>query len=69
MRGIQLPTYHSGHDREKADGEKVARAVFNGGGDSIRWYFGSKDSSSGDGVGGGSSSKRQIGMGGSGVAA
>jgi hypothetical protein len=47
----------------------VARAVFNGGGDSIRWYFGSKDSSSGDGVGGGSSSKRQIGMGGSGVAA
>jgi hypothetical protein len=47
----------------------VARAVFNRGGDGARWCSGSKDSSDGDGVGGGSMSKRRIGMGGSGVAA
>jgi hypothetical protein len=41
---------------------------FEQGGDGIRRCSGSKDSSSGDGVGGGSSSKRRIGMGGSGVA-
>jgi hypothetical protein len=54
--------------REAGDGE-VAQAVFNNGGEDVRWCSGSKDSFSGDGVGGVSSSKRRIGMGGSGVAA
>jgi hypothetical protein len=47
----------------------VACTIFNDGGDGIRRRSGSKDSYGGDGVGGGSSSKRWIGMGSSGVAA
>jgi hypothetical protein len=54
--------------REAGDGE-AARAVFNSGGDDVRRCSDSKDSSDGDGVGGGSSSKCWIGMGGSGLAA
>jgi hypothetical protein len=42
--------------REAGDGE-VARAVFHGGGDGVRQRSVSMDSSGGDGVGGGSSSK------------
>jgi hypothetical protein len=57
-----LPTYHGGNDREKANNEKVAQATFNGYGDCVRQRSGSKDSSGSDGVGGGSSSKRRIGM-------
>jgi hypothetical protein len=64
-----LRTYHGENGpREAGDGE-VARAVFNGGGDGVLRRSGSKDSSGSDGVGGGSSSNRQIGTGGSGVAA
>jgi hypothetical protein len=53
---------------EAGDGE-VARAVFNGGGDGVRWRSSSKNSSGSNGVGGGSSSKHRIGTGGSSVAA
>jgi hypothetical protein len=64
-----LRTYHGENGpRETGDGE-VAQVVFNSGGDGVRRCSGSKDSSDGDGVGGGSSSKRQIGTRGSGVAA
>jgi hypothetical protein len=56
-----LLTSGGGSDREKADDKKVAWAVFNGGGDSIRRCSGSKDFSGGSGVGEGSS-KRWIGM-------
>jgi hypothetical protein len=48
--------------REAGEGE-MARAVFNGSGDGVRRRSVSKDSSNGDGVGGGSSSKRRIGAG------
>jgi hypothetical protein len=41
----------------------------NGGGDGVRWRSVSKDFSGGDGVGEGSSSRRRIETGGSGVAA
>jgi hypothetical protein len=51
-----LPTYHGGNDREKASDEKATWVAFNGGGDGS------------GGVGGGSSSKRWIGMGGFGEA-
>jgi hypothetical protein len=64
-----LWTYHGENGpREASDGE-VARVVFNGGGDDVRRHSGSKDSFGCDIVGRGSSSKRRIGTGGSGVAA
>jgi hypothetical protein len=59
-----LPTYHAGNGRGKAGDERAAWAAFNSGGDDVRWRFGSKDSSGNGDVGGGSSSKRWIGMGG-----
>jgi hypothetical protein len=59
-----LPTYRGGNDRGKADDERAARAAFNGGGDGIQRCSGSMDSSGSCGVGGGSSSKRQISAGG-----
>jgi hypothetical protein len=43
--------------REAGDGE-AAWAVFNSGGDGVRWRYVSKDSFGSDGVGGGSSSKQ-----------
>jgi hypothetical protein len=64
-----LLTFDGGNDREKAGDEKAAGAVFNGNGDGVQRYFGSKDFSSGGGVGEGSSSKRWIGMGSSGAVA
>jgi hypothetical protein len=54
--------------RDVGDGE-AAQAVFNGGGDGIRWHSVSMDSSSGDGVGEGSSSKRRMSAGVFGAAA
>jgi hypothetical protein len=58
-----LPTYRSGNEpREAGDGE-AARAVFNGGGDGVRWHSGSKGFSGSGGVGGGSSFKRRISVG------
>jgi hypothetical protein len=63
-----LQTYRGGNRlREPSNGE-VARVAFNGGGDDIWWRFGSNDFSGGGNVGLGSSSKCQIGTGGSGVA-
>jgi hypothetical protein len=59
-----LPTYCGGNDLGKAGNEREARAAFNGGGDGVRRYSGSKDSSGSGDVGGGSSSKRKIGAGG-----
>jgi hypothetical protein len=63
-----LPTYRGGNNREKAGNEKVPRAAFNGGGDSIWRCSSSKNSSGSGGVGGGSSSNRQIETGGFSVA-
>jgi hypothetical protein len=58
-----LRTYRGeNRPREASDGE-TTRAVYNGGGDSVQRRFVSKDSSSGDGVFGGSSSKRRISTG------
>jgi hypothetical protein len=59
-----LPTYRCGNDQGKADDERAARAAFNGGGDRVQWCFSSKYSSGSGGVGGGSSSKRRISVGG-----
>jgi hypothetical protein len=60
---LVLRTYHGENGpREASDGE-AAWVVFNDGGDGVRWRSGSKDCSGGDGVGGGSSSKRWIGAG------
>jgi hypothetical protein len=64
-----LQTYYGENGPHEADDGEAARAVFNGDGDSVGWLSGSKDSSGSSGVGGGSSSKRQIGAEGSGAAA
>jgi hypothetical protein len=64
-----LPTYRGANDRGKAGDERAARAVFNGGGDDVRWRFGSKSFSGSGGVGGGSSSKWRINVGVFGVVA
>jgi hypothetical protein len=64
-----LQTYRGENGPEEAGDGEVAQAVFNGGGDGVRRCSGSKDSSDGDAVGGGSSSKRRIRTGGSGVVA
>jgi hypothetical protein len=65
---LVLWTYRSeNRPREAGDGE-ASRAVFNDGGDGVQRCSISKDSSGGDGVGGGSS-KRWIGTGVSSVAA
>jgi hypothetical protein len=63
-----LPTYHSGNDRGKADDERAAWAAFNCGGHGIRRCSSSKDSFGSGDVGGGSSSKRWISVRGSDVA-
>jgi hypothetical protein len=69
LEKLVLRTYHSEDGpREVGDGE-AGRAVFNGGGDGVQWHSSTKGSSDSDGVGGGSSSKRRIGMGGSSAAA
>jgi hypothetical protein len=64
-----LRTCRGENGPREAGNREAARAVFNGGGDGIRWQSGSKDSSDGNGVGGGSTSKRRIATGGFGVAA
>jgi hypothetical protein len=63
-----LRTYRGENGPREAGDREAARVVFNGGGDGVRWHSGSKDSSDGNGVGGGSTSKRRIAMGGFGVA-
>jgi hypothetical protein len=63
-----LRTYRGENGPQEAGDGEATRVVFNGGGDGVRRCSGSKDSSGGDGVGGGSSSKRRIGTGGSSVA-
>jgi hypothetical protein len=64
-----LLTSNDGNNRAMSDNEKVAQAVFNGGGDDVRWRSSSVDFSGGGGVGRGSSSKRRIGTGSSDAAA
>jgi hypothetical protein len=58
-----LLTYHDGNDQGKAGDLRAARAAFNGGGDGVQWRTSSKNYSGSSGVGGGSSSKWQIGAG------
>jgi hypothetical protein len=66
--GLFFQTYHGGNGpREASDGEAV-RVAFNSSGHDVQQRSGSNDFSGG-GVGGGSSSKRQIGTGGSGEVA
>jgi hypothetical protein len=67
--GLILQTYRGGNKPQEANDEEAARAAFNDGGDDIQRRSSSKDFSDGSSVGRGSSSKRQIGTGGSGVAA
>jgi hypothetical protein len=55
-----LRTYRGENGPQEASDREASQAVFNSGGDGVRRRFGSKDSSGGDGVGGGSSSKRRI---------
>jgi hypothetical protein len=57
-----LLTFGGGNDWEKTGDEKAAQAVFNGGGDGIRWCNGGKDFSDGGGVCWGSSSMRRHGL-------
>jgi hypothetical protein len=49
---LVLWTYHGENRPREADDGEAARAVFNGGGDGVRWRSGSKDSSGSDSVGG-----------------
>jgi hypothetical protein len=66
--GLIFQTYHGGNGpREASDGEAV-RVAFNSSGHDVQQRSGSNDFSGG-GVGRGSSSKRQIGTGGSGEVA
>jgi hypothetical protein len=64
---LVLRTYRGENGPQEASNGEAARAVFNGAGDGVRWCSGSKDSSDGDGVGGGSSLKQRIGAGVSGA--
>jgi hypothetical protein len=66
---LVLRTYHGENRPHEAGDGEAARAVFNSGWDGVRRCSGSKDSSGGNDVGGGSSSKHHIGMRGFGVAA
>jgi hypothetical protein len=58
-----LQIYGSGSGPLEASDDGVALAIFNDDGGGVQWHSGSKDSSGGDGVGGGSSSNRRISAG------
>jgi hypothetical protein len=58
-----LRTYCGENGPRKAGDGEAAQAVFNGGGDGVRWRSVSRDSSGSDGVGRGSSTKQRINVG------